>query len=316
LTINGGQHGFVVDGSNTSITNALTIHKLSITDTDFNNQQKSGITLGLNTHQTSNVNELVIDGVDVKISSSGSKAISLFGFDGTAVINDVVINSGTATLAAPIGRGLEIQGSSSGDIKLGDSATQNPGFPDLNDVVVTNVTMTGYFQVPLSVGMYATVDGLTLGTAAHGIDLSGATATWGSQVSMSYIKDATIDASQWNVVGGAGQARATFSISAESGNQGSVDSNIMGTAGNDMLLGGSGTGFSLSDVRNSQGSGNDTLMGGAGNDYLNGGIGTDVSIVTSPPSFGRVPSGSTFAGKLTVTTADGTDILDGIEVVQ
>jgi hypothetical protein len=320
LKINGGEHGFLVDGSNTTAANPLTINAISITNTAFAGQQVSGITLGLNTHQTSNVLDLRIEDVSVNISASGQKAITLFGFDGKAVIDDVLITSG-GTSGAPVGRGLEIQGSGSGYITTSDAGTQNPG---LADVVVTNVTMTGFFQVPLSVGMYATVDGLTLGTQARPINLAEATSTWSTPVSLSYIKDATIDASAWNVVGAGGVA-ATFSISGESGNQGAVNTSIIGGAGADLLNGGSATNLSTSDGRNSQGSGDDTLNGGAGNDYLIGGIGNDtliggagndtlsggagtdtvVIVSATAPTFGRV------SGKLTITSTEGTDtVLD------
>jgi len=125
LKINGGEHGFVVDGSSTTATNPLTINAISITNTAFAGQQVSGITLGLNAHQTSNVLDLRIEDVSVNISAAGGKAISLFGFDGKAVIDDVSITSG-GTSAAPVARGLEIQGSGSTYITA-DAWTQNPG---------------------------------------------------------------------------------------------------------------------------------------------------------------------------------------------
>jgi hypothetical protein len=131
---------------------------------------------------------------------------------------------------------------------------------------------------------------------------------------------------------GAGNVAATFAISGESGNQNlgyAVNTSIVGGAGADILNGGSGQGLSLG--RDSQGSGDDTLNGGAGNDYLIGGIGNDtliggagndtlsggagtdtvVIVSATAPTFGRV------SGKLTITSAQGTDtVLDGVEVVQ
>ena len=77
LKINGGEHGFLVDGTGTTAANPLTINAISITNTAFAGQQISGITLGLNAHQTSNVLDLRIEDVSVNISASGTTCVGV-----------------------------------------------------------------------------------------------------------------------------------------------------------------------------------------------------------------------------------------------
>ncbi len=86
-----------------------------------------------------------------------------------------------------------------------------------------------------------------------------------------------------------------------------------GTAGNDTYLGNaaanafnSGSG----DDRISGGAGNDTLTGGLGNDTLNGGMGFDTAIFSGLRASYTVTQAD---GKVTVSGADGVDVLTSIE---
>jgi hypothetical protein len=209
LTIKGGYKGFYVAGSATTDASRLSIGNLSITNTDFIGQfgdsSSTAITLALNPHKTSNVDNLTIQNVSVTGLPSSTKAISLFGFDGKALIDHVTIDARSLNSAGvpvtnstnTINRGLEIQGSGSNDIKNTNtdslSATLNAGFPNANSITVTDVTMIGNFTLPIGIGMYDSIDGITLGTTGHEINLSDVTLpnVVYSVVTAEYIADST-----------------------------------------------------------------------------------------------------------------------------
>jgi Ca2+-binding RTX toxin-like protein len=98
-----------------------------------------------------------------------------------------------------------------------------------------------------------------------------------------------------NALGGAGNDTIT-------GN--ALANRIEGGAGNDVLAGGAG------DDTLDGGAGNDVLAGGAGNDTLRGGDGTDTVRYDGPHSAYTVSPGQ---DGWTVSGADGTDSLDGVE---
>jgi hypothetical protein len=299
LTIKGGYKGFYVAGSATTDASRLSIGNLSITNTDFIGQfgdsSSTAITLALNPHKTSNVDNLTIQNVSVKGLPSSTKAISLFGFDGKALIENVTIDARSRDNAGvlagsdtnTINKGIEIQGSGSSDINNTNDdslkATLNAGFTTANSVIVKDVTMVGKFTTPIGIGMYGSIDGITLGTTDHEINLSGVILNANTPyVTAEYIADSTIDVSSWKVNSGI-SSPASFVIWGESGNQtvgsSGVHSSIKGSNGADALFGGSRTTVSLTystgDRRDSGGSGNDTFNGGLGDDYLSGGAGND-----------------------------------------
>ena len=186
-----------------------------------------------------------------------------------------------------INKGIEIQGSGSTYINNTNShslsATLNAGFTTADSVIVKDVTMVGKFTTPIGIGMYGSIDGITLGTTDHEINLSGVILNANTPyVTAEYIADSTIDVSSWKVNSGV-SSPASFVIWGESGNQtvgaSGVHSSIKGSNGADALFGGSRTTVSLTystgDGRDSGGSGNDTFNGGLGDDYLSGGAGND-----------------------------------------
>jgi Ca2+-binding RTX toxin-like protein len=144
--------------------------------------------------------------------------------------------------------------------------------------------MIGNFTLPIGIGMYGSIDGITLGTTGHEINLSGVILDPNTPyVTAEYIADSTIDVSSWKVNAGA-SSPASFVIWGESGNQtvgaSGVNSSIKGSNGADALFGGARTdtltlAYKTGDSRDSGGSGNDTLNGGLGDDYLSGGAGSD-----------------------------------------
>ena len=84
----------------------------------------------------------------------------------------------------------------------------------------------------------------------------------------------------------------------------SLNQTITGTASNDTLAGGVGNDTITALA------GNDRLTGAAGNDALDGGLGTDTAVYSAARSSYTVTTTTTGA---TVTGADGTDTLVGIE---
>lgn len=86
------------------------------------------------------------------------------------------------------------------------------------------------------------------------------------------------------------------------------DDTLVAVGGNDTLWGGDGN----DDL--SGGAGNDTLTGGAGNDVLRGGTGTDWALFDSAP--GDVVVLGMAGDRATLQSADGIDVIDGIEFVR
>jgi Ca2+-binding RTX toxin-like protein len=96
-------------------------------------------------------------------------------------------------------------------------------------------------------------------------------------------------------------------------NPNAADSDTLnGGAGNDILFGRGGddelNGGADTDMLDG-GTGDDTLTGGSGNDTLTGGSGNDTAVVGTGATY-------SFNGtNWTVTSSDGTDTLDGVEIV-
>jgi serralysin len=87
---------------------------------------------------------------------------------------------------------------------------------------------------------------------------------------------------------------------------------INGHGGNDNLSGNGGADFldgGADDDALLGGLGNDTMVGGTGNDFLSGGFGIDTALVAGTATFVAT------AGGWVVTSADGVDILQNVEIV-
>ncbi|KQP63962.1 hypothetical protein ASF52_20405 [Methylobacterium sp. Leaf112] len=92
---------------------------------------------------------------------------------------------------------------------------------------------------------------------------------------------------------------------------------INGGMGADVITGGSANDFLVGGAGNdalSGGAGNDTFIGGGGNDLLDGGSGIDRAIFAY--TLGSATLGRSADGYVTITGAEGTDTLRGIEQFQ
>nr|WP_305727900.1 hypothetical protein [Magnetospira sp. QH-2] len=111
----------------------------------------------------------------------------------------------------------------------------------------------------------------------------------------------TIDGSGFALSGDAGANTLDFSSVTTWTNV----SGIYGGGGGDVIVG-----SSVGDALIDGGVGNDTITGGAGNDAIDGGTGTDTAVFSGNLEDYAFAEGS---GYFTVTGADGTDVLTGIE---
>ncbi|MGB3737986.1 MAG: M10 family metallopeptidase C-terminal domain-containing protein, partial [Pontixanthobacter sp.] len=111
-----------------------------------------------------------------------------------------------------------------------------------------------------------------------------------------------------NVGGNVGNMSIARGTVIENAVGGSGDDVLIGNAVDNMLSGGAGR------DRLDGGDGADMLNGGAGNDSLNGGSNVDTAIVSGRQGSYTVRQTST--GIFTVTGADGTDTLTGVEYLQ
>lgn len=95
------------------------------------------------------------------------------------------------------------------------------------------------------------------------------------------------------------------------------NAHLIGMGGNDTLVaaGGDDTLWGGNDNDDlSGGAGNDTLTGGLGNDVLRGGDGIDWALFDAPP--GEVVVLGISGDRATLQSADGIDVIDGIEFVR
>ena len=166
--------------------------------------------------------------------------------------------------------------------------------------------------------------GNTTGRVAYGIGDS-ATDAAGRLLSFTIIDNGGIDTLDYSSF----SASQTIDLNAETfssvggnvGNmsiaRGTVIENAIGGSGDDVLIGNEADNMLVGGRgrdRLESGDGADTLNGGAGNDTLDGGSNVDTAIVSGRQGSYTVRQTST--GVFTVTGADGTDTLTGVEFLQ
>jgi Ca2+-binding RTX toxin-like protein len=216
--------------------------------------------------------------------TNGSTHIKLFGFDGNATIQNVTITgapAGTAEASRP-DYGIELTGVPNSSL----SGVQLP----IGTVLIDNVTITGLMHKNgLAVFNYADIDGLTVGGANGGLDMSDLATSWGPLLNIDGII-ADVDASGFDISlptgtiatelqgDKVGQAATNQTISGTD-----ADDRLIGKGGDDHLAGGEGNDELYGSDKAGGGqiadSGNDTLDGGSGADSMAGGAGDDTYIV-------------------------------------
>ena len=97
----------------------------------------------------------------------------------------------------------------------------------------------------------------------------------------------------------------SFTYTLSGGNTVTVAITLTGLDTDDLLLGTAGIDILIAGI------GNDRLVGGASNDQLNGGSGVDTAEVS-----GAVTSFADTVSGWTIVSADGSDVLDGVEIVE
>lgn len=208
--------------------------------------------------------------------------IKLYGFDGSINLDTVTFEGGTGLGDVGIlpDSAIEVIGALAGP----GTATPTPAVTPDVDFTINNVDVTGsYHKNPIAIFQFNEIDGLDI----TDLDLSGAESSWGPLFNLDGIADDDIDASGLDITFPTTSSIHT-ELQGEKTGQGSVDSTITGTAGNDSLHGKSGNdtlnGGDGDDILYGgnkpgqdfdDGPGDDTLNGGAGDDELYGGIGND-----------------------------------------
>ncbi|MEP4469253.1 MAG: hypothetical protein ABJ060_02910 [Bauldia litoralis] len=233
---------------------------------------------------------LVIDTVAFSANGTGggnTADVKLFGYSGSASFTDVTFTgaSGGAAQNDRPDSAIEITGS------LFDANNAHPVSADSPDIDVTidNVTVSGaYHKNPVALYHFTEIDGLSI----TDLDLSGAESSWGPLFNIDGVEDDVIDASGFGITFPATNDTHT-ELQGEEDNQGTIDTTIIGTSGNDSLHGKGGndtlSGGGGNDILHGgnkagqpfdDGAGDDTLDGGLGDDELYGGIGNDTLIAT------------------------------------
>ncbi|MEI6371835.1 MAG: Ig-like domain-containing protein, partial [Nostocales cyanobacterium ELA608] len=296
VKIVGGTEGVSIDGSGQD----TDLGTLSVTNSTFVGQSNAGLVIGLNL-PASSLSNLVVQGVTFDQSGSAGQAtgtdgnnthegIMAFGFEGTATLTNVLVkgaDAGVTTNASAYG--IHISGAT--NAQLG-SASFGANGPVLGNVTLNNVDVVGGFaKNAVAIYNYADITGLH--GAAGSLDLTGATAGWGSVLNVDGIAT-SYDASTWGVA--LGGKTASLQGEAYDGStplQTNFATTITGTSGSDILI------------------------GKAGDDHLIGGSGVDTVVVTATSAAGVTFGRDANTGEVTVTTAyTGKDTLNGVEFVQ
>ncbi|MGJ8569716.1 MAG: tandem-95 repeat protein [Hoeflea sp.] len=259
--------------------------------------------------------------------------VKLFGYDGNATFQNVTF-AGTTGVAGPAGRpdnAVEITG---GLTSPGNANPVPANEPDIGTVVFDNVTVTGeYHKNPIAIFNFDEIDGLSI----TGLDLSGATSSWGPLFNIDGVADGTIDASGFVITLPAGTEIHT-EIQGDKTGQPAVSQEIIGTNGNDRIMGKGGDDTLRGGAGNDElygadkpgGSaaaevGNDRLEGGTGDDALIGGGGIDTALfngVLTTADFTNIADADPTAGVLpgwqidATAFGEGTDTLTGIQIVE
>jgi Ca2+-binding RTX toxin-like protein len=215
-------------------------------------------------------------------TAPGSAHIKLFGFGGTALIQNVTIE-GAPDPTPQDNRpdyGIELTGTP--NEFLGD------GTIPMGSVTLDNVTMTGLMhKMGLAIYNYATIADL----AVDGVDLSGVGTNWGPVLNIDGILG-DVDASGFDIVLPAGSI--TTELQGDKVGQTQSDpvqvitgtdaeDRLIGKGGDDHLIGGAGNdelyGHDKPDGDQIADTGNDLLDGGTGADGMAGGAGNDTYVV-------------------------------------
>jgi hypothetical protein len=298
VDIAGGATGIAVAGS-------AAIDTLTVTNGSISGASTYGLFVDGPGPNPGSVAEVVVKDMVFGLNGAGGATntaqIKLWGFDGKATIENVTIAGAAAGAPDPArpDNAIEITGQ------------QNPvgaDAPNLGTVAITNVTVTGSFHKnPVAVFNISEIDGLSIA----GLDLTGATSSWGPLVNIDGVEDDAIDVSGYGITF-PGSYGIVTEIQGEKFGQDSGETTITGTSladrligktGNDILLGGAGDDQLYGADKPGQPlageAGNDRLEGGAGDDYLNGGAETVDGLAI--PSQGDV---AVYRGATQVTTAN------------
>lgn len=284
-----GARGIYVRGDvndSTSVDNAK-VGGLIVRNSEFYNQNVSGLAVMLN-NEPSSLGNLVLDKVKFDqsavdttiggnlISSSDSsvhEGIMSLGFDGTASLTNVQIVGNANTSNSPY-YGIQLQGVSDTTIAAANSST-NPWYhtgPTLGTITLNNVDVTGSFKKnAIAIYNYNNIDGLAgplaSGQVDNALDLSLATTGWGPVLNVDGL-NSSYNASKWGVALGTTTTKLQGEAYSSAGApiQSVTDSIIIGTNGNDNLIGKFGT---------------DKMTGGAGADtFVLMGTNTSTDVIT------------------------------------
>ncbi|HEX7115844.1 MAG TPA: hypothetical protein VF193_11995 [Steroidobacter sp.] len=248
--------------------------------------------------------------VGVGAGYNNGAAIKLWRYQGDLTVTDtsfVGAEDGAITLedGAPA-NAIEMQGV--------DNQHLDEVVP-IGTVTLTDVTISGgYAKNPVGIFNYSELAGLSIDK----LDLSEAVSGW----ALFNIDGATgeVDASAFNLILPEGDGPL---VELQGEKSATADNSIVGTDGNDLVVGKGG------DDELQGGAGNDLLVGGAGDDVLEGGAGNDL-LGGDEGNDTAVYSGNRDDYTITIDrvtggwkvvdnrddSPDGTDLLDGIERLQ
>jgi Ca2+-binding RTX toxin-like protein len=344
LDITGGADGIFVDDE-------ANVGTLTITDSNITDNATRGLMVLGESGSQEGAAEVII--TDSTFSGNGETTgghaqVKLFGFSGDATFTGLTVAgaAGTAAAADRPDNAIEITGNVNGGSANNGGTPPNIGTIDFVDVTVTGA----YHKNPVAIFNYGEIDNLTI----TDLDLSGAESDWGPLFNIDGVTDDSIDASGYGITFPAGYGIVS-EIQGEKIGQADVDTTIIGTAsddrihgktGDDSLDGGAGDDQIYGAEKGASGTsaeaGNDDLTGGAGDDYLNGGAETDTGAGTTAEGdvavyiggagdqittadltsvTGTNPvGGASFAGVQVnatgLTTDQGTDTLDNVEIIE
>ncbi len=258
---------------------------LTITNSAFETNDANGVRIGGN-YSPVDLDNVVIEnsaftGNGQPSGSSGDGDILFFQYYGDATLRDLSITGQDRDLG-PAENGLQFRGDSGA----------------LGNVTLENVTIAGvYEKQPFAFFNYDDVNGLS----ATNVSVTADSASWDISGNFDGI-GGDIDFAALGIdTTGAPDPVAV---------QGDDTANVLTSGAESAILNGEG--------------GDDTLVGGAGDDAFSGGAGTDVAVVADNGGGPFVAgdfdtSGISVTGGVasgTLVGPDGTETLDGIEVIQ
>jgi Ca2+-binding RTX toxin-like protein len=272
--------GFTFDNNTVGVrvSSGANLDHLVITNSNFQNNTSNGVGMGSGAPNLGAIdivdsafshNGIVTPPATASVTGSGD--ISLFNFQGNALIKNVTVHGGDAAVADPLNANFAIQ------VAGYDPSTHAVTHP-IGNVVFDNVSVTGaYSKTLLYVQGYTDLDGLTF--LATGTNLNGS-AGWGMALAI----DPTSD-----------QVSPLFDAAAAAGLQPDIINLSNVTAVNNIavavpsdhplfpfngqMLAAVVSGTPVADQVTGTG-GNDVISGRGGNDTLNGAGGNDAFLYT------------------------------------